>query len=37
MRHLERQAVGARTSKVHAAREKLSICALYQARMRLIA
>lgn len=37
LRHLERQAAGAETSKAYAAREKLSICALYQARMRLIA
>jgi hypothetical protein len=37
LRHLERQAAGAETSKSYAAREKLSICALYQARMRLIA
>ena len=36
LRHLERQAAGAETSKAYAAREKLSICALYQARMRLI-
>jgi hypothetical protein len=37
LRHLERQAAGAETSKVYAARAKLSICALYQARMRLVA
>lgn len=37
LRHLERQAAGAGTSKAYAAREKLSIFALYQARMRLIA
>ena len=37
LRHLERQAAGAETSKAYAAREKLSIYALYQARMRLIA
>jgi hypothetical protein len=37
LRHLERQAAGTETSKAYAAREKLSICALYQARMRLIA
>ena len=37
LRHLERQAAGAETSKAYAAREKLSIFALYQARMRLIA
>ena len=37
LRHLERQAAGAETSKAYAAREKLSICALYQARMRLTA
>ncbi len=37
LRHLERQAAGAETSKTYAAREKLSICALYQARMRLTA
>jgi hypothetical protein len=37
LRHFERQAAGAETSKAYAAREKLSICALYQARMRLIA
>jgi len=36
-RHLERQAAGAETSKAYAAREKLSIYALYQARKRLIA
>ena len=35
--HLERQAVGAETSKAYAAREELSISAFYQARMRLIA
>ena len=35
--HIERQAAGAETSKAYAAREKLSICAFYQARMRLIA
>lgn len=29
LRHLERQAAGAETSKAYAAREKLSICALY--------
>ena len=37
LRHLERQAAGAETSKAYAAREKLSIYALYQARMRLVA
>ena len=37
LRHLERQAAGAETSKAYAAQEKLSICALYQARMRLSA
>jgi hypothetical protein len=37
LRHLERQAAGAETSKAYAGREKLSICALYQARMRLVA
>ena len=37
LRHLGRQAAGAETSKAYAAREKLSIFALYQARMRLIA
>ena len=37
LRHLGRQAKGAETSKAYAAREKLSICALYQARMRLVA
>jgi hypothetical protein len=37
LRHLERQAAGAETSKAYAARERLSIYALYQARMRLIA
>jgi hypothetical protein len=37
LRHLERQAAGTETSKAYAAREKLSICALYQARMRLVA
>jgi hypothetical protein len=36
-RHLERQAAGAETSKAYAAREQLSIYALYQARKRLIA
>jgi len=35
--HLERQAAGAETSTAYAAREKLSISAFYQARMRLIA
>ena len=35
--HLERQAAGAETSKAYAAREKLSISAFYQARMRLTA
>ena len=37
LRHLGRQAAGTETSKAYAAREKLSIFALYQARMRLIA
>jgi len=37
LRHFERQAAGSETSKAYAAREKLSICALYQARMRLVA
>jgi hypothetical protein len=37
LRHLERQSAGTETSKAYAAHEKLSICALYQARMRLIA
>ena len=37
LRHFERQAAGAETSKAYAAREKLSACALYQARMRLTA
>lgn len=37
LRHLERQEAGAETSKAYAGREKLSISALYQARMRLVA
>ena len=37
LRHLEGQAAGEETSKAYAAREKLSIHALYQARKRLVA